>query len=73
MLKSRACNRTLNARGQQWSLDQFVNKNPLQNGGVSETIRANTVEAIIGAVWLDSGRNAAQVDLVMEKMGLYAD
>lgn len=27
----------------------------------------------IGTTWLDSGRNAAQVDLVMEKMGLYAD
>jgi ribonuclease-3 len=51
-------------------LDKFVETNPAQKGKVSKGTRATTVEAIIGAVWVDSGKNASQVNRVMENMGL---
>lgn len=63
----------LDTRGQQLSLDEFIHRNLLQKGDLSKGIRANTLEAIIGAVWLDSGRDAVQFDCVMERMGLYSN
>lgn len=38
-------------------IDQQVTKNPCQNGVVSKTAMASTLEAVMGAAWLDSGKN----------------
>jgi hypothetical protein len=46
-----------------------VIKNPCQGEEVSRTTMASTVEALVGAVWLDSGRNFEQVREVMERLG----
>ena len=50
-------------------LDGFVNNNPAHGNAVSDRTMAQTVEAILGAVWLDS-KNLATVRGVMETMGL---
>lgn len=36
---------------------QVVHKNPCQGGDVPSTAVASTIEAVIGAAWLDSKRN----------------
>ena len=61
----------LDAKGQQWALDEFINTDPSQKGKISKGIRATTVEAIIGAVWLDSGKSVSRVDRVIDNLGLY--
>lgn len=38
-------------------IDQQVTKNPYQNGAVSKTAMASTLEAVMGAAWLDSGKD----------------
>jgi ribonuclease-3 len=38
-------------------IDQQVTKNPCQNGAVSKTAMASTLEAVMGAAWLDSGKD----------------
>ncbi|CAI7614635.1 unnamed protein product [Penicillium manginii] len=73
ILQKHACNKILDAKGQEWSLDKFITTHPAQKGEVSKGVRASTVEAIIGAVWLDSFKNAAEVDRVIDILGLYDD
>lgn len=55
--------------GRIHGLDGFVNNNPAQGNAVSDRTMAQMVEAILGAVWLDS-KNLATVRGVMETMGL---
>ncbi|KAK4148402.1 hypothetical protein C8A00DRAFT_19761, partial [Chaetomidium leptoderma] len=50
-----------------------VVKNPCQGEVVSRTTMASTVEALVGAVWLDSGRNFEQVRAVMKRLGIIDD
>ena len=38
-------------------IDKQVTKNPGQNGAVPKTAMASTLEAVMGAAWLDSGRD----------------
>ena len=49
-------------------LDRFVNRNPSQGQMVSANVLTATLEAIIGAVWLDS--DLATVKRVMRTLGL---
>lgn len=43
---------------------------PAQKGKISKGTRATTVEAILGAVWIDSGKNIHEVDRVKASLGL---
>ena len=52
-----ASNQNLNDRGHSMGIDQQVTKNPCQNGAVSKTAMASTLEAVMGAAWLDSGKD----------------
>lgn len=55
-------------RGRQIGLDRFINPNPSQKGVVSDMLVADTVEALIGAVYIDGGSWA--LDEVMKKLGV---
>jgi hypothetical protein len=51
----------------------FVNVNRAQGGHVSPGTVASTVEAIIGAVHIDSGHSEEVVRAVLVELGLVAD
>jgi dsRNA-specific ribonuclease len=54
--------------GRRIGLERCINPNPSQKGKISDNLVADTVEAIIRAVFLDGGLEAA-VDM-MEALGL---
>ena len=56
-----ASNEHLNDQGQKMGFQQVVFKNPCQGGEVPRTAMASTLEAVIGATWLDSGRDWRKV------------
>lgn len=62
-------NRNLNVVGRRNGLGKYVNKNPVQKGVVGLVTMATTVEAILGAVWIDSGYDIEEVRDVMEVWG----
>jgi ribonuclease-3 len=66
-------NKNLDMIGRRNRIDSLVNRNPSQQGIVSEVTLTATVEAIIGAVYLDSGRSTAEVRRVMERLGLWPE
>lgn len=51
-------------------LDPLIYKNPSQVGAVSAKPMALTVEALLGAVFMDSGKSADAVRRVMAELGL---
>ena len=63
-----ACNANLDRIGRQLGLQRFVNGNPSQGQVVSPITMAATMEAILGAVYLDS--NLETVGEVMQTLGL---
>jgi ribonuclease-3 len=50
------------------SLNNHITKNPSQGGTIPKAALASTVEAILGAVWLDSGKDINKVWFVMENL-----
>ena len=46
-------------------------KNPVHHGGVPGGTLSSMIEAILGAVWIDSNRNLDQVFHVMKELRLY--
>lgn len=58
----------LDTVGRQHGLDRFVVTNPASQGAVSSGIMADTMRAILGAVYLDAGMTA--VVQVMRTLGL---
>ena len=61
-------NANLNRLGRLHSLDEFICRNPSQAGYISQNTMASTVEAILGAVYLDRGID--HVSQVMQTLGL---
>lgn len=56
--------------GRQNGLEAYVNANPSQLGVVPNGTLAATVEAILGAVYLDTARDIDIVKAVMRALGL---
>jgi ribonuclease-3 len=52
----------------KWNLQDCVVGNPCQKGEVPRELLASTVEAIIGAVWIDSQRNLRDVQQVLSAL-----
>ncbi|OBT63704.1 hypothetical protein VE03_06134 [Pseudogymnoascus sp. 23342-1-I1] len=71
VVQSVVSNTGLERVGRRIHLDEIVNANPSQQGYVSPRIVADTLEAIIGAVYLDSGKDIESVRLVMATLGLW--
>jgi len=64
-------NKSLEAIAKQLDLDRFIIKNPSQKGEeASRVTLASTVEALIGAVWIDSKQDFNQVQSVIRKLGI---
>lgn len=63
-----ASNANLDRVGRQHGLQNYVNSNPSQRQIVSPITMAATMEAILGAVYLDS--NLEKVGEVMQTLGL---
>jgi len=63
-------NTNLDRVGRENGLDMYINTNPAQGRTMSPITMTVTVEAVLGAVYLDSGMD--DVKKVMEKLGLRA-
>lgn len=61
-------NANLDRAGRLHGLDAFISRNPSQGRQISPVTMTATVEAILGAVYLDSGID--RVSEVMETLGL---
>jgi ribonuclease III len=61
-------NANLTRLGRSVGLDGYFNPNPSQNGTVTNSQVADSVEAVIGAVYEDGGEDA--LGIVMERFGL---
>lgn len=70
MVSEIASNAFLAQRGFATGLGECVYKNPSQGNTVFPGPMASTVEAIIGAVFIDSGENVTAVEGVMEALGI---
>jgi ribonuclease-3 len=70
ILNNRASNNALATLGLSKGLDKHVIINPAQWGIVSNKTMATTVEALIGAVFIDSGLDINAVRAVMVNLGI---
>lgn len=52
----------------KWEMEKFIVENPLQEGEYPKETLAATVEAIIGAVWVDSDKDLATVQKVLNTL-----
>ncbi|KAB8264066.1 ribonuclease III domain-containing protein [Aspergillus pseudonomiae] len=66
----KASNAFLARIGFQKGFDRYLYVNPSQGGTVSDKVMATTVEAILGAVYIDSGENIQAVRSVVAELGL---
>lgn len=57
-------------RGKQLGLDRLINPDPSQKGVVSDSLVADTMEALIGAVEMD-GATKEELEQVMEILGVF--
>ncbi|KFZ19309.1 hypothetical protein V502_03722 [Pseudogymnoascus sp. VKM F-4520 (FW-2644)] len=64
-------NANLDRVGRLNKLEAIVNRNPSQLGAVAANTLTATFEALIGAVYLDSGGTTTRARLVMERLGLW--
>lgn len=64
-------NTELERIGRQNNLEQLININPSQQGVISSRTITDAFEAIIGAVYLDSGKDLESVRLVIARLGLW--
>ncbi|KAL4736118.1 ribonuclease III [Aspergillus similis] len=70
MVKRLACNAHLAECGFTAGLDAYIWNNPSQGNKISDNLMATTVEAILGAVFLDNDQDLAAVQTVMAMFGL---
>ena len=71
ILSTRSTNVYLNGRGVHHGLGQYIQRNPSQGKFISEKLMATTVEAIVGAVYIDSEDDNVAVVRVMETLDLF--
>ncbi|KAJ5111455.1 hypothetical protein N7532_001990 [Penicillium argentinense] len=71
LLQAYACNRQVTSRARALDLQKFIHKRLDLERSVPDHALASTVEAILGAVWLDSEEKIKRVNDVMEKISLY--
>ncbi|OAL49006.1 ribonuclease III [Pyrenochaeta sp. DS3sAY3a] len=68
LLQEVATNDQLQHVAKNWHLQNWLTENPSQAGQAQKTTLASTVEAIIGAVWIDSDRNFPKVQEVIHQL-----
>jgi ribonuclease III len=65
-----ASNDALSRIARENGLAKYIVKNPSQKGDIPPNTPASTVEAIFGAVWLDSNKDIKMVEQVGEAFHL---
>lgn len=70
-VKNLCRNRKLNQVAQKSGLVEYVVKNPCQQGQVPQATAASTVEALVGAVYLDSGKNMEIIRKMLEAIEVF--
>lgn len=65
---TRATNGNLAHIGLSLGLDAYIQLNPSAQGVVPERLMATTIEAIIGAVYLDSNKDIRKVRLLINHL-----
>lgn len=71
-VQSIVSNNNLAERCTATGITQFINVNPSQGNEKAPKTRSATVEAVLAAVYTDSGRNIVKVQEVMHALGLDA-
>jgi ribonuclease-3 len=61
-------NKRLAEVAQNWNLKKYVIENPCQQGEAPREVLASTVEAILGAVWVDSDGDFGKVQKVFKRL-----
>ncbi|KAL2839867.1 ribonuclease III domain-containing protein [Aspergillus pseudodeflectus] len=70
MVKQIAGNENLAARGFELGIDAYILNNPAHRGDIQDRLMATTMEAIIGAVFLDNGKSLSAVQSIIAAFGL---
>lgn len=68
MVQDVATNEKLKNVAKEWRLTKWLKENPCQAGQEPKTTLASTVEAIIGAVWLDCDRDLMEVQQLIKRL-----
>ena len=68
MVQEVATNDELEKVAKRWNLTAWLKENPCQAGQEPRITLASTVEAIIGAVWIDCNRNLSEVQQVIKSL-----
>jgi ribonuclease-3 len=66
-------NRKLSQVAQNSGLAKYIAKNPCQQGHVPQETAASTMEALVGAVYLDSGKKISTVRKVLEAIRFFTE
>ncbi|KAJ5517495.1 hypothetical protein N7527_009055 [Penicillium freii] len=67
---SRVSNENLKRLGESLGLNAYFRLNPSSQGVVPRSMMATTMEAIIGAVYLDSGKDMATTRALVNRLGI---
>jgi ribonuclease III len=70
VIQELACNDKLKVIAWLNGLDRFLVQIPSHKGRPSRNFLASATEALVGAVWLDSGRDIQAVQSVIETLGI---
>jgi ribonuclease-3 len=70
-VKNLCRNRKLSQVAQRSGLAKYITQNPCQQGQVRQETAASTVEALVGAVYLDCGENISTVRKVLEAIRFF--
>ncbi|GAD99410.1 hypothetical protein SNOG_02027 [Paecilomyces variotii No. 5] len=70
LLEEYGSNEKLSETAKAHRLQDYLIRNPAQRGVDARTTLASTTEAVIGAVWIDSGKDLVATRRVVKKLGL---
>jgi len=70
VIQELACNEKLKVIAWSNGINKFAVRTPSYRGRPSRDFLASATEALIGAVWLDSGRDMQAVQSVIETLGI---
>lgn len=72
-VKSLCGNKRLKEIAQRSGISDFIAKNPCQEGQVPQETAASTVEALVGAVYIDCGEDISKVHQVLEAIDFFKE
>ena len=72
-IKNLCRNAKLNQIAQRSGISNHITKNPSQQGRVPQETAASTVEALVGAVYLDCGKDMSRVMQVLEAIDFFTE